>query len=130
MAAQRLNGYRTNSRANCWEVIHCGRENGGVNCATLGPCPAATESRLDGINCGKNGGRACWTVPGTQINWGEPSSGVAKTLGCLTCSFMRRVEEEEGTEFSFLTEATERLGLLTSSGDPLSPGKRKRGWEI
>ena len=34
MSAQRLKGERTNGRANCWEVIHCGREVGGAKAST------------------------------------------------------------------------------------------------
>ena len=90
---------------NCWEVIHCGREVGGANSTVLGVCPVATDHRLDGVNCGLNGGRACWTVPGTHINWGEPATGALKAVSCLNCSFLRQVEKEEGDRFSFLTEA-------------------------
>ena len=101
------------SPKNCWEVIHCGREVGGTNRRVLGVCPTATDQRLDGINRGCNGGRACWTVPSTQINWGETSTGVPKTVSCLSCSFLRQVEKEEGDQFSFLTEAAGRLGFVT-----------------
>ena len=48
---------------NCWEYWGCGRESGGVNAIEEGVCPAARETRLDGVHGGRNGGRACWAVP-------------------------------------------------------------------
>ena len=90
------------SPRNCWEVIRCGRDVGGSNSTVLGVCPVATDQRLDGINRGCNGGRACWTVPGTQINWGEIAARVPYHVSCLTCPFLRQVKTEEGPRFSFL----------------------------
>ncbi|MDF1554360.1 MAG: hypothetical protein P1P84_14915 [Deferrisomatales bacterium] len=125
--AQGPQGKPNGKPQNCWEAIHCGREAGGANSAVLGPCPAATDFRLDGINRGKNGGRACWTVPGTQINVGSPPTGVPKTICCLNCTFLRRVESEEGAEFSFLTEAVNRLELVGDIRGQFQPGIRKVG---
>ncbi len=97
------------AQQNCWEAIHCGREPGGGNCKVFGVCPAATETRLDGINGGRNAGRSCWAVPGTQIGRGPTATGAPKAFECLNCSFLRKVEQEEGLRFSFLTEAASRL---------------------
>ena len=47
---------------NCWEHKKCGREPGGSETESLGVCPAAVESRLDGVHGGRNAGRACWIV--------------------------------------------------------------------
>ncbi len=52
-------------RRNCWEVMMCGREQGGKNIAEYGVCPAAADPSFDGINSGKSGGRICWAVAGT-----------------------------------------------------------------
>jgi len=114
MAQGRQSKSDRNSR-NCWEVIHCGRETDGANSAVLGVCPTATDRRLDGINRGCNGGRACWTIPGTQIYWGEPTTGIPKAVSCLNCAFLQQVESEEGDRFAFLTEAAGRLGFITHS---------------
>ncbi len=111
--AQGQQGKPNGNPKNCWEVIHCGREVGGANCVSLGVCPTATDERLDGINGGCNGGRVCWTVPGTQVHWGAPSYSAPKALNCLNCSFLHLVESEEGPRFSFLTEAANRLVLTT-----------------
>ena len=41
------------SRFNCWDVMMCGREEGGNNIAERGVCPAAADRSFDGINSGK-----------------------------------------------------------------------------
>ena len=53
------------AKKNCWEFKQCGRQVGGAKAAQLGVCPAATETRLDRMHHGVNGGRACWAVAGT-----------------------------------------------------------------
>ena len=50
------------SKQNCWEFKKCGREPGGVKTAELGVCPAATTEKANGLNSGRNGGRACWAI--------------------------------------------------------------------
>lgn len=52
-------------KVNCWEWKKCGRQEGGAKVAELGVCPAAGADRIDGANCGLNGGRACWALAGT-----------------------------------------------------------------
>jgi hypothetical protein len=44
---------------NCWEFKKCGREPGSAKTAEFGICLAATETRTNGMNSGKNGGCAC-----------------------------------------------------------------------
>jgi hypothetical protein len=70
----------------------CGKGPG--NEGTL--CPAATESRLDGIHGGVNGGRACWVVAGTCCP-DTPAAGTfaRKMESCLVCPFYRQVRDEE-----------------------------------
>ena len=83
-------------RKNCWEVIQCGREQGGKNAAELGVCPVAEAGMLDGINNGTNGGRACWPVAGTMC-FGYVQGTFAKKIGdCLHCEFFELVKQEEG----------------------------------
>lgn len=41
------------SKQNCWEANECGRQPGGVKVASLGVCPAASDTRLDGLNGGQ-----------------------------------------------------------------------------
>jgi hypothetical protein len=73
-------------KSNCWEVIRCGREPGGANENNLGVCPVSTEARLDGVNHGKNGGRACWGVPRSHETGilTELLNGGQKLTHCLT----------------------------------------------
>ncbi len=49
---------------NCWDYKKCGRGAGGVKSSDLGVCPASTDTRMNGIHGGTNGGRACWIVAG------------------------------------------------------------------
>jgi len=89
--------------------MKCLREDGGAKMAETGCCPASTETRLDGINRGKNAGRACWAVPSTLCA-GKPSGTfVAKITECLQCKFYKLVLQEEGKEFTMTKEIFARL---------------------
>jgi hypothetical protein len=50
------------NKQNCWEYKKCGREPNGLKALELGICPASTEKKIDKVNSGKNGGRACWAL--------------------------------------------------------------------
>lgn len=84
-------------RMNCWEGKRCGREPGGAKTAELGVCPAATDTSVDGLNDGKNGGRICWAVTGTFCGGEVQGSFAAKELSCMNCEFYKRVKSEQGT---------------------------------
>lgn len=86
-------------RLNCWEFKKCGRQAGGKRVGDE-PCPASTETRLDGVHGGKNAGRACWAVVGTMC--GEPASGrfALETEDCGRCEFYQMVRSEE-PDFKF-----------------------------
>ncbi|MDF1562814.1 MAG: hypothetical protein P1V51_07210 [Deltaproteobacteria bacterium] len=89
----------TNGRPlNCWDIRQCGREIGGERAARLGVCPAAMETRLNGINRGRNAGRACWAVAGTFC--GSESTGQpGPDQGCEKCEVYSRVQAEEAHRF-------------------------------
>ena len=98
-------------KTNCWEFQGCGRGPDGDRVEELGHCPAAIETRLDGVNGGTNGGRACWVVAGLLAAGGPQGSFVPETL-CIHCSFHDRVLEEEGHGFVFtpsILSAVDRL---------------------
>ncbi len=96
-------------RRNCWEVFQCGFEPGGKR-SDSHVCPAATEQRLDGINGGKNGGRACWAVSKTLCGHGNIYGDLNKKFSeCLQCEFFEMVLDEEGREFAPLREIVMRL---------------------
>lgn len=84
------------SKTNCWEFKRCGREPGGKNVASLGICPAATDSTHTGINGGENAGRYCWKVEGTLCEAEVQGAWVGKMHRCLQCDFFVLVKSEEG----------------------------------
>ena len=88
------------SKANCWEVMDCGRQPGGAEAEEHGVCPAAIETQLDGINAGDNGGRACWVAAGVLSHARIEATFALDSL-CESCSFYQRVIEEEGSAFVF-----------------------------
>lgn len=86
-------------KLNCWEVKNCGREPGGKNVDGLGTCPAAVEEKANGINYGKNGGRACWALAGTLCDGTVQATFAKKIINCIQCSFYQQVLDEEGKYF-------------------------------
>ena len=86
------------AKLNCWEFKKCGRQPGGAKVADLGACIAATESRTNGTNEGKNGGRACWAIAGTLCGGEVQGTFVAKLGNCLKCEFYQLVGQEQGAD--------------------------------
>lgn len=96
-------------KLNCWEFKKCRREPGGELEKELGTCPATTETRLDGMHGGKNGGRSCWVVVGTFCA-GKPSGTFSqKYKSCLECDFYGLVRREEGMDFNIAAILLGRL---------------------
>jgi hypothetical protein len=97
------------AKLNCWEFKKCGREPGGAKASELGVCPAATETRTDGINDGKKGGRACWALAGTLCG-GKVQGDFAMKLGnCMQCEFYQLVGKEEGPNHQSARDILARL---------------------
>lgn len=96
LAQQRAGARR--GRTNCWEFTSCGREIHGRHSHEHGICPAALESRLDGIHGGKNGGRACWVVDGTLCGASARPSRQEKQALCSRCRFYEMVRDTEGAD--------------------------------
>jgi len=80
------------SKINCWEFKKCGREPGGENTERLGVCPVTHETDLDGVNDGKNAGRACWVVI-SDFYYKDPKE-------CYECDFYKLVMEERKRFYS------------------------------
>ncbi|MGK7873659.1 MAG: two-CW domain-containing protein [Xenococcaceae cyanobacterium] len=98
------------SKMNCWEFKKCGREPGGLKARELGVCPAATESRVDGINDGKNGGRCCWAITATLCGGEVQGSFGPKFFAkCRKCEFYRLVIEEQGFDYCLATTILQKL---------------------
>jgi len=87
------------SATNCWEHKKCGRQPGGPKVAELGVCGAATVAAVNGLNGGKNGGRACWVIAGTLCGGKVQGSFATKLANCSTCDFYRAVKAEEGSAY-------------------------------
>ena len=90
-------------KLNCWEVLKCGLQPGTAKAKKYGACIAATEEALNGINSGKNGGRACWALLGTLCYEGsvpkKQKTYSQKLSRCLKCRFFELVAIEEGADF-------------------------------
>lgn len=107
---------------NCWEFNNCGLEPGGLNCER-GICPAAIETRLDGVHRGKNGGRSCWVVPKTLCARGRIYGDIhQKFADCLACPFYKKVLSEEGREFLPLQELIAKISRPRQAGPGGSTG--------
>lgn len=75
----------------------------------MGVCPAAKEARVDGINGGTNGGRACWPFAGTLCDL-KPHGEFSTKLGaCLKCGFYDQVMNEEGDQCASVWEIISQL---------------------
>ena len=96
-------------KLNCWEIKKCGREPDGKNVDKLGSCPAAIKEEANGINFGKNGGRACWALAGTFCDGTIQATFAKKIVDCIHCSFYKQVLEEEGKDFVPSLEIHERI---------------------
>ncbi|MFH2141207.1 MAG: two-CW domain-containing protein [Bacteroidota bacterium] len=91
-------------RKNCWEVLKCGREQGGEKAEELGVCPVCFTNDFDGLNNGINGGRICWMIAGTYCNGNVTGTFAHKLMDCLSCEFLIQVNDEEGWEFKLIPE--------------------------
>jgi hypothetical protein len=81
------------SKLNCWEFKKCGRGPGSEP-----SCPAATDTRADGINGGMSGGRVCWAIAGTLCGGRQQGTYAVKLETCLRCDFCQVVLREEQAE--------------------------------
>ena len=83
------------SKKNCWEFKKGGREPGGVRSEDLGVCPAARETRLNGVHNGENSRRSCWVVAGTMCRGEVLGNFAQKYETCVICDFYKKVRHEE-----------------------------------
>lgn len=97
------------AKTNCWEFKRCGRGPGGIKSRELGVCPAATESKADGINGGKCGGRACWALAGTLCGGKVQGTFATKLTNCMQCEFYLSVKKEEGAGCVLANEILAKL---------------------
>ena len=94
---------------NCWEFKKCGREPSGSRTAELGICPSSTETRVHGINNGKNGGRICWAIAGTLCGGKVQGTYAQKFLNCMGCDFYKLVVHGEHGSLAEFATVLEKL---------------------
>ncbi|MGC9195849.1 MAG: two-CW domain-containing protein [Syntrophobacteraceae bacterium] len=63
---------------NCWEFKKCGRQEGGLNQAELGVCPACPDH-----------GTRCAHVAGTLCGGRVQGSFAMKITNCMECEFYK-----------------------------------------
>lgn len=102
-------------KKNCWEFKNCGREPEGLKSQELGVCPAATETKLDGINSGKNAGRACWCLAGTLCGGVVQGTFANKMMNCMSCEFYKLAWQEENSTNSYKSPS-EILEFMRTQG--------------
>jgi len=86
-------------KMNCWEFYECGREPGGHSVERRGACQAPMDEEHNGTNCGKNGGRYCWSV---MSEASKREGKCCKRVGageCCECLFYKLVKGQEGEKF-------------------------------
>jgi hypothetical protein len=94
-------------KLNCWEYKQCGHEGTGDIFEEVGTCPTSTEICTDGVNDGKNGGRACWAIAGSLSNSEIKCYCMSKIDNCMRCDFYALVKKEEAEKFMTGSEITE-----------------------
>ena len=60
---------------NCWEIMACGREKGGVNAEEFGECPASKQGL----------GHSCWVAAGTFCDGVVQGTYAQKERNCMLC---------------------------------------------
>ncbi|MBF0417130.1 MAG: hypothetical protein HQL86_02650 [Magnetococcales bacterium] len=93
------------SKQNCWEFFNCGRSRHAPN-QDGSYCPVSLIAAYDGINGGRDAGRACWNIEGTFCSvssCGDPNDKLGtfqyKKSHCQKCVFKAQVQQEEGDAF-------------------------------
>jgi len=102
---------REKPHPNCWEFKDCGRQPGGNKVAQYGVCPATIETKLDGVNEGRNAGRACWVVAGTFCGGIVQGTYANKIGNCAKCDFYKSVSGDQ-EDFVFTSDLLKLVGAL------------------
>jgi hypothetical protein len=118
----------TENKINCWEFKRCGREPGGKNVEKYGPCPAATEERLDGFRGGKNAGRACWAVAGTMCGGAPTGIYALKVRDCMECDFHHHIIKEQ-EQYESAAELLDKIKEASKGREHKEPSFLKYAYE-
>ena len=88
------------TKINCWDFQGCDKHITSEHENELRSCPAFLETQLNGINGGKNGGRACWVIPDTLCFVRIRRTLIPKHLSCMLCNFKKNVLKEEKSDLT------------------------------
>ena len=94
----RRKGIRTNGETQLLEIQEVWQatrwiEGRRVRCVSRGK-----RNQTNGVNDGKNGGRACWAIAGTLCGGQVQGSFASKLSNCMQCEFYQLVGQEQGAE--------------------------------
>ncbi len=73
---------------NCWEILNCGRENGGPKVLELGECIASKEGL----------GHSCWAIAGTLCGGKVQGTIAEKEHNCMQCDVYKLYHRQLGSE--------------------------------
>ncbi len=73
---------------NCWEIMNCGRENGGPKVSDLGECIASKVGL----------GHTCWAVAGTLCGGAIQGSIAQKESDCMRCGVYQHYNRVDGSK--------------------------------
>jgi hypothetical protein len=65
---------------NCWEILSCGREEGGANVSDLGVCPAYPDN-----------GKTCFSVAKTLCKGVIQGNYEQKIVNCRVCDVYKKI---------------------------------------
>ena len=78
----------SNELKNCWEILNCGRENGGPKVAEFGECTASKEGL----------GHSCWAIAGTLCGGEIQGTFAQKEANCMGCDVYKLYHRQLGSE--------------------------------
>ena len=96
-------------RMNCWEYMASGRHRDGSGKEGCSQCPVPQMTNYDGINGGRNGGRACWIITGTLGDRDVQMTFSHKLATCLKCNVYIAIKEEEGDNLCLPIDISEHI---------------------
>ena len=99
-------------KLNCWEFKKCERQESGAKAVEEGVCPAASETRLDGVHDGIMAGRSCWVVAGSMCGGKRQGTFAQKYENCQKCDFYQMVKQEEGVNLEMSIVLLNRVKSL------------------
>jgi len=73
---------------NCWEILNCGRQKGGLKIRELGECIVSKERF----------GHSCWAIAGTLCGGVVQGTHAEKEKNCVLCDVYKLYNRQIGSE--------------------------------